>query len=218
MYVEIFAARTYHRRRAEVEQNRSGKTEKESSLHRGDAPALVALVADAGVKREHILAGVRKTAAVCLADLADVRHLIGARPQLGRQGDLIADIKRVDLPEVAVGAAIMGGEADIALPDGGIFKMPNAFGKRLAVRPLINGDTQTQRGDLQSAEGAVLVVEVACHLREQHGGLIAVAAAYRTPWGNHITAAADHGASRRKGARRKIWRQVFAGMQRIHAL
>ena len=70
-----------------------------SSLHRGHAPALIPLVADAGVKREHILAGVRKTAAVCLADLADIRHLVGARPQLGGQGDLIADVQRVDLPK-----------------------------------------------------------------------------------------------------------------------
>ena len=122
-----------------------------SSFHCGDAPALVALVADAGVKREHILAGVRKTAAVCLADLADIRHMVGAGTQLGRQGDLIADVQRVDLPEVAVGTAVMGGEADIALPDGGILKMSNAFGKRLAVRSLINADAQTQRGDLNLA-------------------------------------------------------------------
>ena len=179
MCVEILlAASPYHRRWAEVEQNRSDKTEKKSSFHCGDAPALVPLVADAGVKREHILAGVRKTVAVCLADLADVRHMVGAGTQLGSQGDLIADVQRVDLPKVAVGTAVMGGEADIALPDGGVLKMSDAFGKRLAVRTLINGDTQTQRGDLQSAEGAVFVVEVACHLREQHGELIAVAAAY----------------------------------------
>ena len=134
--MEIFAARTYHRRRAEVEQNRSGKTEKKSSLYRGDAPALVALIADAGVKREHILSRVRKTAAVCLADLADIRHLVGAGPQLGRQGDLIADIKRVDPPEAAVGAAVMGGEADIALPNGGVLKMSDTLDVRLAVRAL----------------------------------------------------------------------------------
>ena len=61
MYVEIFlAASPYHRRWAEVEQNRSDKTEKKSSFHCGDAPALVPLVADAGVERQHIFAGVRK--------------------------------------------------------------------------------------------------------------------------------------------------------------
>ena len=96
--------------------------------------------------------------------------------------------------------------------------MPNAFGKRLAVRSLIDPHAQTQRGDLDLAEGTVFVVKIARHLREQHRGLIAVAAAHRTPWGNHITAAADHGASRGKGARRKIRRQVLAGMERIHAL
>ena len=96
--------------------------------------------------------------------------------------------------------------------------MSNAFGKRLAVRALIKTDTQIQRGDLDLAEGTIFVVKIARHLREQHRGLIAVAAAHRTPWGNHIAAAADHGASRGKGARRKIRRQVFAGMQRIHAL
>lgn len=105
-----------------------------------------------------------------------------------------------------------------ALADGGIFKMPNAFGERLAVRALIDPHAQTQRGDLDLAEGTVYVVELTRHICEQHSGLIAVAAAHRTPWGNHIAVAADHGASRGKGARRKIRRQVFAGMQRIHAL
>ena len=107
MCVEILlAASPYHRRWAEVEQNRSGKTEKKSSFHRGDAPALVPLVADAGVKREHILAGVRKTAAVRLADLADIRHLVGAGTQLGGQGNLVPDVQRVDLPEVAVARVV----------------------------------------------------------------------------------------------------------------
>ncbi len=117
------------------------------SFHCGDAPALVPLVADAGVKREHILAGVRKTAAVCLADLADIRHMVGAGTQLGGQGDLIADIKRVDLPKVAVGTAVMGKRArHIALPDGGILKMSNAFGKRLAVRSLTDPHTRSSAG------------------------------------------------------------------------
>ena len=182
VYVEIFlAASPYHRRWAEVEQNRSGKTEKKSSFHCGDAPALVPLIADAGVKREHILAGVRKTAAVCLADLADIRHMVGAGTQLGRQGDLIADVQRVDLPEVAVGTAVMGGEADIALPDGGVLEMPDALDERLAVRSLIDPHAQTQRGDLNLAEGTVFVVEVARYLCEQHSGLIAAAAIHRTP-------------------------------------
>ena len=112
----------------------------------------------------------------------------------------------------------MGGEADIALPNGGILKMSDTLDERLAVRALIDPHAQPQCGDLDLAEGTIFVVKIARHLREQHRGLIAVAAAHRTPWGNHITAAADHGASRGKGARRKIWRQVFAGMQRIHAL
>ena len=132
------------------------KRRKKSSFHRGDAPALVPLVADAGVKREHILAGVRKTAAVRLADLADIRHLVGAGTQLGRQGDLVPDVQRVDLPEVAVGAAVMGGEADVAVPDGGVLKVPDPLGKRLSVRPLINADAQIQCGDLDLAEGTVL--------------------------------------------------------------
>jgi len=124
----------------------------------------------------------------------------------------------MDLPEVAVGAAVVGGEADIALPDGGVLEMSDTLDERLAVRTLIDPHAQTQRGDLNLAEGTIFVVKLARHIREQHRGLIAVAAAYRTPWGNHIAAAADHGASRGKGARRKIRRQVFAGMQRIHAL
>jgi len=96
--------------------------------------------------------------------------------------------------------------------------MPNALGERLAVRALIDPHAQVQHGDLQLAEGSVSVVELTRHICEQHSGLIAVAADHRTPWGNHIAAAADHGTSRGKGARRKIWRQVFAGMERIHAL
>ena len=58
--------------------------------------------------------------------------------------------------------------------------MPNAFGKRLAVRSLIDPHAQTQRGDLDLAEGTVSVVELTRHICEQHSGLIAVAAAYRT--------------------------------------
>ena len=100
MCVEILlAASPYHKCGAEVEQNRFGKREKDSDLRCGDAPALVALIANAGVKRQQVFTCVRKTAAVCLADLADVRHLIGARPQLGRQGDLVPDVQRVDLPK-----------------------------------------------------------------------------------------------------------------------
>ena len=96
--------------------------------------------------------------------------------------------------------------------------MSDTLDERLAVRALIDPHAQAQRGDLDLAEGTVFVVEVTRHICEQHRGLIAVAAAHRTPWGNHIAAAADHGASCGKGARRKIWRQVFAGMERIHAL
>ena len=58
----------------------------------------------------------------------------------------------MDLAEVAVGAPVMGGEADVAVPDGGVLEMPNAFGKRLAVRSLINADAQIQRGDLDLAD------------------------------------------------------------------
>ena len=55
----------------------------------------------------------------------------------------------MDLAEVAVGTPVMGGEADVAVPDGGVLKVPDALGKRLAVRSLINADTQIQSGDLQ---------------------------------------------------------------------
>ena len=158
-----------------------------------------------------------KTAAVCLADLADIRHMVGAGTQLGRQGDFITDVQRVDLPEVAVGAAVMGCKADVALPDGGVLKMPDTFSKRLAVRSLINSNAHIQRGDLDLTERAVFVVELARNLREQRGRLIA-AAADRAPRRNHIAAAADHGVDRGKGARRKIRRQVLASVERIHAL
>ena len=187
-----------------------------SSFCRGNTPTLIPLVADAGVEREHVFTGIRKAAAVRLTDLADIRHLIGARSQLGRQRDFITDVQRVDLPEVAVGAAVMGCKADVALPDGGVLKMPDTFSKRLAVRSLINSNAQIQRGDLDLTERAVSVVEVARHLREQRGGLIA--AADRAPRRNDIAAAADHGAGRGKGARREIRRQVLAGMERVHAL
>lgn len=130
--------------------------EKDSDLRCGDAPALVPLVADAGVERQHIFAGVRKAAAIRFADLENIRYLVGTGAQLGGQGNFVPDVQRVDLAEVAVGAPVVGGEADIAVPDGGVLKVPDALGKRLAVRSLINADAQIQSGDLQSAEGAVL--------------------------------------------------------------
>ena len=46
----------------------------------------------------------------------------------------------MDLAEVAVGAPVMGGEADVAVPDGGVLEVSDPLGKRLAVRPLINAD------------------------------------------------------------------------------
>ena len=118
----------------------------------------------------------------------------------------------MDLPEVVVGTAVVGGEADIALPDGGIFKMPNAFGKRLAVRSLIDPHTQIQRGDLDLAEGTVFVVEIARHLREQHRGLI-VPAAHRAAGGDNAggTAANDR-TGRGNTTGRKIGCQILAGV------
>ena len=70
--------------------------------------------------------------------------------------------------------------------------MHDALGERLAVRSLINTDTQIQCGKLQPAEGAMFVVEVIRHLREQHRGLIAPAA-HRAAGGNNAggTAAND---------------------------
>ena len=90
--------------------------------------------------------------------------------------------------------------------------MSNAFGKRLAVRALINADAQIQRGDLQPAEGAVFVVEVARHLREQHSGLI-VPAAHRTAGCDNIggTAANDR-AGRGNTTGGQIWSEVLAGV------
>ena len=106
--------------------------------------------------------------------------------------------------------------------------MPDALGKRLAVRSLIDPHAQTQRGDLQPAEGAVFVVEVACHLREQHGGLITAAAIHRAAWGddaggtagcdNSGGAAANDRAGRRNTTGGKVGREVFAGVEGVHAL
>ena len=123
----------------------------------------------------------------------------------------------MDLAEVAVGPPVMGGETDVAVPDGGVLKVPDALGKRLAVRPLINTDTQIQRGDLDLAEGTVFVVELARHLREQHGGLIA--AIHRAAGCDNAggTAANDRtGCGNTTGG--KVGRQVFAGMEGVHAL
>ena len=96
--------------------------------------------------------------------------------------------------------------------------MSNAFGKRLAVRSLINTDTQIQRGDLNLAEGTVFVVEVTAHLREQRRGLIA-AAAHGAAGGDNAggTAANDRaGCGYTTGS--KVGGKVFSGMQRIHTL
>ena len=118
-----------------------------------------------------------------------------------------------------VGAPVMGGEADVAVPDGGVLEVPDALGKRLAVRPLIDSHAQIQSGDLQPAEGAVFVVEVARHLREQHGGLITAAAIHRAAGCDNAggTAANDRtGRGNTTGG--KVGRQVFAGMEGVHAL
>ena len=91
--------------------------------------------------------------------------------------------------------------------------MPDAFGKRLAVRSLIDSHVQIQSGDLQPAEGAIFVVEVAGHLREQHGGLIAAAAIHRAAWGDDArgTAANDRtGRGNTTGG--KVGREVLAGV------
>ena len=122
----------------------------------------------------------------------------------------------------------MGGEADVAVPDAGVLKVPNALGKRLAVRSLINADVQIQRGDLQSTEGAVFVVEVACHLREQHGGLIAAAAIHRAAGcdnaggaagcDNSGGTAANDRTGRGNTTGGKVGREVFPGVEGVHAL
>jgi len=113
----------------------------------------------------------------------------------------------------------MGGEADVAVPDGGVLEVPDALGKRLAVCPLIDSHAQIQSGDLQPAEGAVFVVEVACHLREQHGGLIAAAAIQRAAGcDNAGGAAANHRAGRGNTTGGKVGREVLAGVEGVHAL
>ena len=97
--------------------------------------------------------------------------------------------------------------------------MSDAFGKRLAVRSLIDPHAQIQRGDLQPAEGAIFVVEVARHLCEQHGGLIAAAAIHRTAGGdNSGGAAATDRAGRGNTTGGKVGCEVFAGLEGVHAL
>ena len=97
--------------------------------------------------------------------------------------------------------------------------MPDALGKRLAVRPLIDSHAQIQSGDLQPAEGAVFVIEIACHLREQHSGLIAAAAIHRAAWGDDAGgAAANDRAGRGNTTGGKVGREVFAGVEGVHAL
>ena len=113
----------------------------------------------------------------------------------------------------------MGGEADVAVPDGGVLEVPDALGKRLAVRSLINADAQIQRGDLQSAEGTVSVVELTRHICEQHSGLIAAAAIHRAVGCDNAggTAANDR-AGRGNTTGGQIWREVFTGVEGVHAL
>ena len=97
--------------------------------------------------------------------------------------------------------------------------MPDALGKRLAVRALIDPHAQIQRGDLDLAEGTVFVVEVACHLREQHGGLIAAAAIHRAAGcDNSGGTAANDRAGRGNTTGGKVGREVLAGMEGVHAL
>ena len=113
---------------------------KSSRLHSGclDAPAVGALVHHAGVEHDAVFAGGRHGAAVCLADLAHRGHLIGAGAQLGGQGDLVAQLQGVDLPEMVVDAPVVARQGDGSVPDAGVREVAGSLDQGPAAGTLID--------------------------------------------------------------------------------
>ena len=136
----------------------------------GDTPAVGALVLDAGIESQLIFCGGGKAAAVCFAHLGHRGHLVGAGTQLGGQGDLIAQLQRVDGPEVAVSPPVVTGDTYISVPDAGVLKMPRTLFQRLTAGALVNLDIEVQAGDLQLGQIAPGVVQVLRYFSEAVGG------------------------------------------------
>ena len=115
-------------------------------FHRRHAPAIGALVADAGVERQRVVRGHGKTAAVGFTDLCDACDGISARAELRGQGDRIADRQLMDAPKIAVRAAVVARDGDVAVPDRRFLKMSRALRQRRIVRVLIDLDVDADGG------------------------------------------------------------------------
>ena len=66
----------------------------------------------------------------------------------------------------------MGGQPDVAVPDGGLLKVAHALFQRGAVGALDDLDIQADGGDFQGTQGAVAVVAVLGDAGEAHGGRV----------------------------------------------
>lgn len=61
-------------------------------------------------------------------NLPHIEHLIGARAELRGVSDLVAVLQGVDLSKVVGHTSVMARKPNIAVPAGGGFEMPGAFG------------------------------------------------------------------------------------------
>ena len=138
------------------------------------APAHLRHISDTGDQRDHILAAPAQAGEIRFFNLPHIEHLIGARAELRGVSDLVAVLQGVDLSKVVGHTSVMARKPNIAVPAGGGFEMPGAFGKALQAFVLIHLDGKPQRGDLQPAQAAVLIKEA---VRE--GELVAAQAGIR---------------------------------------
>ena len=128
------------------------------------APAVFRLIHNAGIERHPVIRGGGGTAGIVDADLLHAGHSIGAGAQLGGQGDGVARVQGVDLAEIIAHSPVVASETGVAVPNAGIGEVARAFEQRGAAGALIHPHRQADGGDLEGAQAAVAVVEVACHL------------------------------------------------------
>ena len=139
-------------------------------LNRSHTPTEVPLIPDAGVQRQAVLGGILQAAQVRFRHLGNGGHLIGPGPLLGGQGDFVPGLQGMDFAEIAVGPPVVGGQSDVAVPDGGLLKVAHTLLQRGAVRALDDLDIQADGGDFQRPQGPVGVVAVLCRSEERRVG------------------------------------------------
>ena len=117
------------------------------NFHRPDAPTVVGLILHAGIKCNAVFHRGSQHGTIHLADFGYAGNCVGAGPQLGGQGNFVAQAQGVNFPEVAVCASVMTGNTAVAIPNAGTFKMSRSLCKNRSPRPLIDLDIYIKAGD-----------------------------------------------------------------------